>query len=125
MKLEFLPDGAEECPLIRLYDFEAAEIDALCEACRGLADGGILEFPLHAETWVESLGGCELTLQISDRDIGVLLPAKGRRFVLAQQSDWWREAAGRIQPFAAGRGGFAWLSAGGDVRVLVSHSGLW
>src|SRR5437867_3317880 len=39
MKLEFLADGSQDCPLIRLYDFDFEEAVSLRQIVASLSDG--------------------------------------------------------------------------------------
>jgi len=43
MKLEFLSRGSEDCPLVRLYDFTAAEVDRLFAMVSAIATGEIID----------------------------------------------------------------------------------
>jgi hypothetical protein len=126
MKIEFLPDGSEHCPLIRLYDFHAEEIRKLCAACRDLAEGRIMSFALHEQPWVEVIGDCRFVWRANYKNIGVTLPQDGRDFALLYSDDAWREVNDKLLRFTgAGTGGFNWLTNEGDVEVLISHCGGW
>jgi hypothetical protein len=127
MKIEFLPDGAEACPLIRLYDFRPAEVRTLCEVCIDLAEGCRSDFALHDQLWVESIGACRFFWCANDKNFGVKLPRDGKEFVLLLSGEAWREVEGKLQSFAGDWtfGGFNWLTNEGDVEVLISHSGGW
>jgi hypothetical protein len=58
MKLEFLPDGSLDCPLVRLYDFSAAEVASLATAVSGLAEGVTTICPVHELMGVQPVNGC-------------------------------------------------------------------
>ena len=125
MKIEFLADGAEACPLIRLFDYEVGEVAKLRDACRGLADGQIAEFVLHDQPWIEQVAGCHFIWRTASKDLGVTLPAPGEPFVLSFSGEASREVEGKLLPFAEGSGGFNWLTNEGDINVLLSESGEW
>jgi hypothetical protein len=126
MKIEFLADGSEDCPLIRMYEYRVGEIEKLRQACRDLADGRITEFVLHDQPWVEPIGGCRFVWRASKKNIGVKLPTPGTEFVLQYADEAWREVEGKLEPFAADDcRGFNWLGWQGDVDVLISHNGQW
>ena len=125
MKIEFLPDGAEACPLIRLFEFRPEEATLLRHACRELADGEVAEFVLHDQPWIEAVAECRFIWRASLRDRGVVLPARGLPFVLEFLDEAWREVEDKLLPFAEGSGGFNWLTDEGDVNVLLSESGQW
>ena len=124
MKIELLPTGAEECPLIRLFHFRRDEVEWLRQACRQLADGGPA-IALHEQPWVESVGGCRLVLRAAADDVGVTVPPLTHDFVLTLSSEGWREVKVKLRPFRSGTSGFNWLTDEGDVRVLFSQSGQW
>jgi hypothetical protein len=125
MKIEFLPDGTEACPLIRLFAFSPGEVAQLRRVCRELADSRGDEFVLHDQPWIEPVSGCRFIWRASSEDRGVLLPTQGSPFVLAFSVEAWREVEDKLVPFAEGSGGFNWLTNEGDVNVLVSESGQW
>ena len=66
MKLEFLPDGSLNCPLIRLYEFDRPQAGQLREIVNRFATGSNQTIALHEEKWVAPLGGCKLDLCLAD-----------------------------------------------------------
>ena len=126
MKIEFLPERAQACPLIRLFAYKPGEVARLRRACRDLADGQIAEFVLHDQPWVERVADCRFIWRASSEDRGVVLPALGSPFVLEFSDEAWREVEDKLLPFAEDSGGdFTWLTNEGDVNVLISESGQW
>lgn len=125
MKVEFLAEGAAECPLIRLFDYRAGELERLLIACSELGDQRRAEFPLHDQPWVESVAGCQFTWRAGARNAGVQLPASGTAFVLELAGEAWREVSDKLLPFIDGSGGYNWLTNEGDVNVLISRDGTW
>src|SRR5436305_12457440 len=71
MKLEYLPDGSPDCTLIRLYDFTPVEAQSLHAVLMELAAGSPRRAELHECPWVESVGGCRLTLYVSSWDTAI------------------------------------------------------
>jgi hypothetical protein len=126
MKLEFLAEGARDCPLIRLYEFDLAGAMRLREAFRSLADGSLRNIPLHEEWWIEPLANCQLDLRLGLRDLGVVqrLPMK---FECVLTTEAWMEVADLTDPFCAYQDGkdFQWLNDHGEVSLLLSPSGQW
>lgn len=125
MKIEFLPEGSPECPLIRIFQFQPGEVEALRTACRELADGKRTEFALHEQPWVEAVGDCAFIWKAGLKDIGVRLPQDGKPFILIFSNEGWREVEDKLLPFARSSTGFNWLTDGGDVEVLISNDGSW
>jgi hypothetical protein len=55
MKLEYLADAST--PLIRLYEFNQAEVQQLRERVSSLVAGTRQSVPLHKEAWTNQLTG--------------------------------------------------------------------
>lgn len=126
--LEYLPDGSDDCPLIRLYDFEAADVVALQDLCLALAEGRVREVALDHQPWVHALGGCRLTLRAGVANRGVKAAVAGAPFVMEYmpEGEGWLEVADKLAPLVADRlGTFQWLTNEGDVNVLISWDGHW
>lgn len=125
MKIEFLAEGSPDCPLIRIFQFQPGEVEALRTACRELAEGNRTEFALHEQPWIEAVGGCAFVWKAGTKDIGVSLPRAGDPFVFVFSDEGWREVEDKLLPFAHSSFGFNWLTDGGDVEVLISNDGYW
>lgn len=126
MKIEFLADGAADCPLIRMYDYRTDEIKMLCQVCRDLAEGRTREFALHDQPWVEPLAGCRFSWRANEKNVGVKRPSHGSEFVLLYNDEAWREVEAKLQEFTGEySGGYNWLTHQGDVNVLISRDGGW
>lgn len=69
MKLENLAEGADECPLIRMFDVDSRQIAALRRACHELAGKRITSFLLHDEPWMTA--DRRLIRQSGRRDCGL------------------------------------------------------
>lgn len=127
MKIEYLESGSEDCPLIRFLGFEESDVASLRDACMSLAGGRIAEFRLDGQSWVESVGGRNLTLRAGAKNLGARW---GKRvndaFTIELNSEGWLDVADRIQPFITNRTcGFQWLDEDGDFKVLLSWDGCW
>jgi len=127
MKLEYLPAGSPDCPLIRLYEFDVTGARRLREAFRSLADGSRQDIPLHEEWWVESIAGCHLDLRLGQRDLGVVerLPSK---FECVLTAEVWLEMAGLTDPFCTADSRadeYQWLNEDGEVSLLLTPTGRW
>lgn len=125
MKMEFLKGGSTDCPLIRLYEFDATEAYNLRRIALLLARGAQQTTALHEEPGVLPVGNCQLTLQRGKRDRGVFEVAPFR-FEWMMTDDGWRNVAGLIRPFSRGTAqGWQWLSSIGQTAVLLSRDGRW
>ncbi len=47
MKIDFLKEGAEDCPMIRLYNFRSAEVRLLKSTFEALAVGSVQQVRLR------------------------------------------------------------------------------
>jgi hypothetical protein len=125
MKLEFLPDGSDDCPLVRLYDFSAVEVVSLVTAISGLADGTTTTCLVHELMGVEPVSACRLLLRVWSLDLGMVRLPGPAAFGCVLTPDTWLNVVGLVEPFVAGGSGFQWLSTGGDARWLLSGDGRW
>ncbi len=126
MKLEFLADGSPDCPLIRLYEFEKAEVIHLKELLDSLANGTRLSVSLHEEPGIEPIDGCRLDLVVSSRNAGIV-PKGDRIFECALDKDRWSDLAWLANPLCGSEESrrFQWLNEDGPVALLLSDDGRW
>jgi hypothetical protein len=126
VKLEFLPDGSPDCPLIRLYDFSPAEAQRLLASVQALAEGHSMAVAVHELPGVESIGSCRLTFRVREWDQAVLRIGSPAEFECGFRPATWHNVAGLIEPFVTKQSGFQWLAdVPGEASVLLSSSGLW
>jgi hypothetical protein len=125
MKVEFLKSGSPDCPLIRLYEFEASEVYHLRRIALRLARGTYQVIALHEEPGVFPIGDCQLTLSRGEKDRGVFETAPSRLAWVLTKSGWFN-VAGLIRPFSRGNlSGFQWLSSNSGIQILLSRDGRW
>jgi hypothetical protein len=126
MKMEFLPDGSDDCPLIRLYEFDRAEAVWLREIFDSLANGSRQHLSLHDEPRIEAVGGCQLELRLGRREVGIP-KAKRMRFEFTLSPEGWADVASLMDPFCESEdvNGYQWLNERGAVSLLLSPSGEW
>ena len=124
MKLEYIADGSQECPLIRLYSFDESELRRLREVVEALSKKTVQSAFLYEQPGIEPIDSCELTLRSGARDLGVLKtgPAK---FECVLTPDTWEWVKELIDPFFESSGGYQWLSEQGKISLLLSKSGSW
>ncbi len=126
MKLQFLPDGSPDCPLIRLYDFEAADALRLKELFDCLATGSRTSISLHEQKGIEPVDGCQLILRVGKGDTGIV--QKGPfTFECDLTPAGWADVALLIEPFceAAEANTYQWLNEDGQISLLLSPAGTW
>lgn len=127
MRLEYLPDGSVDCPLIRLYDFDVSAAMSLLRLVTGLADGSITTIALHEVREIRSVDECRLTLIAGKSDEGVIRLARANQFECVLTRTSWGYVAGLIEPFCTTGTSdrFQWLDQTSDISLLLSPAGLW
>ena len=122
VKLDYLKDGSDDCPLVRLYEFRSAEIQRLCQTFESLASG-TTEHVAFDE--VESVDGTRLTFTLAKRDLGVVRSGP-QSFDVVLTPEAWQRCIGLLEPFCEPSFGYQWLcDDAGSIRLLVSHAGDW
>lgn len=132
MKIEFLPDGSPDCPLIRIYGTSCDEFRELFTRMQEIAEGTRDRLDIHAITWFQPIRGTSLTLTIAANES---LHGHASKFEWKLSRDRCSELASLIEPFTGpGASGFQWLCGGrspypspSNVAVLISCSadGSW
>jgi hypothetical protein len=126
MKLEFLPDGSLDCPLIRLFQFTSVEASRLHIAVARLATGTGGRVEVHTIDGVESIDNCQLTLTAGAKDQGVVRRSSALNFECGFTPATWHNVAGLIEPFVHGASGYQWLANWPSAAaLLISLDGRW
>jgi hypothetical protein len=68
IKIDYLKEGSDDCPMVRLYDFDSEDAKRMRRMFQALADGSIERVRLET---VESIDGTQLTFVRSAPDGGV------------------------------------------------------
>jgi hypothetical protein len=127
VNLEYLPEGSEACPLLRLFNFSPAEALQLQQATVGVATQAVNEVVVNDMTGVRGIAGCRLTLKAGKRDIGVR-HLGGNSFECVLTPNTWDNVSGLIEPFCEpGQAGYQWLVnvSYSDANLLLSRDGSW
>ncbi|MCI0528263.1 MAG: hypothetical protein L0Y56_12560 [Nitrospira sp.] len=123
MKVDYLAEGSDDCPLIRLYEFTNEEAKQLKNAIIRLASATLKELPLETLTHFESVDGTTLCFVTGTQDNGIV-QTKGQEFKIILSPTSWDQVAGLIDPFTGGASGHQWLWEG-PIRLLLSKDGRW
>jgi len=99
MKLEYLPDGSPDCPILRIYDFDEPAAQHLQGLFSNLAIGSVWVVALHELPGVESVAGCTLTLRVTGRDRGVIQVGDSNSFECHLRQATWEQLADLTEPF--------------------------
>jgi hypothetical protein len=125
MKLDYIPDGAEHCPLVRLYDFngkEAAEFRSLLKEAR---DDRSADIKVHEQIDVEPMNDCQLTLKTGARNLGIVQTGPSA-FDCILKTEAWDDMASLVEPFCSPAcQGYQWLDERGRISLLFSRNGQW
>jgi hypothetical protein len=124
--MEFLAEGSDDCPLIRLYDFDLEEAAKLRELFLQLANGTLASIPLHEQEFINSIEQCRLLLLVDRRDIGISL-SSSLDFSCISTKRIWADAASLSEIFIepTNKDVYQWLNEYGEVSLLLSPSGRW
>ena len=125
MKLEYIPDGSIDAPLIQLYGFSAEQAGRLQAIFASLAGKRQTSVDLHAQNFIYSVRGCQLTLISGRWDQGIMQVGPPATFQCQLTPGTWMDVEGLSEPFAdAPCGGFQWLNETA-IPLLLSHHGQW
>ena len=127
MKLEYLPDGSLDCPLIRLYDFGANEATKLRQYVNKLANGSSNKYALHHLDFIQSIDDCQLDFVVGEKDKGILTTTMANQFICVLSQESWEWVGELIEPFCqiARSNTYQWLDETSNISLLFSPSGYW
>jgi hypothetical protein len=126
MRLEFIPFGASDCPLVRLYRFNSIEAGMLMNHMSALSDGTTTTMCLNKQSYIDSVNDCILILVAGGRNRGIEQVGQPATFQCTLTTNSWDNIAGLIEPFArAERAGFQWLDRTSEISLLLSSEGAW
>ncbi|MFH2064213.1 MAG: hypothetical protein ABIK15_03310 [Pseudomonadota bacterium] len=124
MKLEYIPEGSTDCPLIRLYEFESSEAKEFHGLLTRLANGELNQVALHDLPFIAAIQECSLNLIADENNKGISL-INDNNFECLLTVDNWSIVADLVVPFFDGTKGFQWLDETGEISLLLSPSGKW
>ncbi len=128
MILEYLHDGALDCPLIRLYGNEPETLLQLEAQILRLASGEIPCLVAHQLPYVHGVNDIHLVLLRGSVDQGVAGDSAHQAFQWTLTSEAWNAVIERIQALRAPfEEGHQWLDETSDISVLCSRyaDGKW
>jgi hypothetical protein len=125
MKLEYLPLGAPECPLLRLYDFDQEAALRLRDLCTELAARDRDYFQIPGNLSIEAISGCRLIMKRAESRQGLRQIAPNT-FECTLKSEDWDNIAWLLEAFCQPDPvGYQWLVDEGKIRLLFSCDGKW
>jgi hypothetical protein len=116
MKVEYIENGSNDCPLIRIYGEES--FDDLIKSFRGLSNGETDNVVLNELPGYESINGCHLILKAGTLDEGIKKTSDSiANFTWVMTRSSWDDLAALAEPFYEFSGyHYQWL-AGREVRM--------
>jgi len=126
MKLEFLAEGSQDCPLIRLYAFDQPEVVQLRDVINSVGSGARTTASLHEEPWIKPVNGCELVLCRDERDRGVE-QVDPEKFECRMSAEGWSDTVRLLEPLCESNDPdlYQWLTRQGRISILISANGTW
>lgn len=127
MRMEHLPEGSPECPLIRLYEFSRDDLLRLCDLLSDLASGKREVAALHEQPFIQPLAQCRLVLRVGKSDEGI--KSADDAFECTLTPEGWQDQLERASPLTevSNADAFQWLlyDVPSDVALLLSRTGRW
>src|SRR6267142_5046990 len=121
MKLEFLPSGSSDCPLIRLFQFNDEEVIRLKSFFDSLSNSSVSDLALHEAPWIEQVNACQLYLRIGKSNLGVRTVGPGN-FECVLTCAAWDDMACLVEPFCKPRAsGYQWLGRSFGMNLLLTR----
>lgn len=124
MQIEYIADESPDCPLLRIFDFDPAELRPLFDAFGDLAAERIDAFDLRGVAPVDPLDDVSLRCTVAGRDEGLV--GRFPDFELRLTPLRWDEVQELAEPFLRHSPGmYQWLSEEGAAALLLSPTGEW
>lgn len=128
MKIEYIPDGSADCPLIRLFGHDPEAAARLRDACHALASGGADAVAIHGMEGFMPIDHATLTAVASSRNQGVMQVDTPNAFRWELTPAWWSNVEGLLGPFCPPDptpSAYQWLDETSGISVLISPTGKW
>lgn len=126
LQLDYLPDGADDCPMLRIYGADPVVVTGLRNTLEALSQGNLESAAIDELPGFVGVGGCRLAATAGTWDRGVVQRDENS-FEWILTPDAWDNVVGLVEPFCAHETGchFQWLESAGDICVLISTTGEW
>lgn len=130
MKVDYIKGYDPSNPkvsLLRLYEFSVAEVNDLMKIFTQLADKTIFEFELNEMPCISSIKRINLTLKVSNKDIGISQISE-KSFISNLSPAGWLDAKELPQPFSEDNitKGYQWLyDLNSEIDFFLSKDGRW
>ena len=124
MYLEFLSDGAPDCPLLIFSPAVPKEVEELYHALLNIVADYVTSLEIHGLPYISPVDGCRLTAHIAEQNFGVvLLENTKNHFTWQLTRQTWKEVLDILYPFTRPdfvRSSYNWLNETSNISVLIS-----
>jgi hypothetical protein len=130
MKLEYIPDGSPDAPLIRFYAFDESEVAWLRQCFVDIKDERREIIALHEQNFIESIGATKFWIalhenRLEDENAVVATSEKDLMFTWMMTKEQWNETIELLDAYTPTSHTFQWLTDDLGIQVLLSQRGGW
>lgn len=126
LELSYIPDGSDDCPLLRIAGDDLSAYSRLRDALEELSSGIREHVAIDQLPGISALHDCHLLAVAFKWNQGVIAVAPQNAFEWRLTQSTWDNVVGLLEPFSAhSTHGFQWLESAGNVRVLVTTADTW
>lgn len=125
MKLEYLLEGSDDCPLIRLYEGTRQDYKLLVSVIDDLLNGRKESVSVDELVGYNPIGNIKLEFVLSDTNIGIAQSTEDK-FKCTLTRERWLKVKHLIVPFLnENEGKYQWLEESSNISLLISDTGKW
>lgn len=127
MNIEYLKEGAEDCPLIRLYGDEPDSILLLMDSIASLINGKVKSKKINDIKGFNGINRCQIEMQTAPSSKGVI-HIKDNSFKCLLSKDDWGTVYELLEPLSKpSQHGYQWLNETSSISLLASRyeDGQW
>lgn len=128
IRIEFIPDGSDDAPLLLIWGYDIQATRELFHAIRAMRDGREKEIAIHKLPQFEGVGGVDVFAQMSEPGTGVVQRQAEAVFDWRLSDEKWQRVEDLLAPFCnryAAPGPFQWLDDCGRISVIFSTGRGW
>ena len=126
--IEFIPDGADDCPLIQISGTDIQTSRELFHAIREMRERMTGSFGLHELPGFENCINPKFYFEVSETSVGIQRSGNGNQFTCKLSYDGWIRVEDLLAPFcqrSSATTGFQWLDESSEISLLYSPGGGW
>lgn len=124
MNIDFLRDGSDECPLIRLYNGQYEDYSVLIQSINNLIHKGARFDVLGLTNFKHDNSIKKFLFEMDEEDSGIIEYSEGG-FYCRYSKKHLSEIIGKLTIYQRDQHGYYWLDEKSDIDILLSYSGRW